>query len=111
VVHSYNPSYLGDRDRGSWFEISLGKVRMMPISTNKLSMVVYGCNSSYWGCGSKCKPSPGKSKRDPIQNIIKAKRTGGMVQVVEHLSSKQKAPSSNPNIAKKKMATWVNPEW
>jgi hypothetical protein len=38
--------------------------------------------------------------RDPIQNITKGKKAGGMVQVVECLASKCKALSSNPRTAK-----------
>jgi hypothetical protein len=36
---------------------------------------------------------PGKKPR--TERITKAKRTGGMVQVVKHQPSKQKAPYSN----------------
>jgi hypothetical protein len=38
---------------------------------------------------------------DPMPKIPKAKRTGDVAQVVEHLPSKCKALSSNPNTAKK----------
>jgi hypothetical protein len=43
---------------------------------------------------------PGK-KRDPISNITRAKRTGGVVQAVHHLPSKREAMSSNPSMEKK----------
>jgi hypothetical protein len=38
--------------------------------------------------------------QDPNSKITKAKRAGGMAQVVEHLHSKCKALSSNPSITK-----------
>jgi hypothetical protein len=39
--------------------------------------------------------------QNPIQRVPKAKGTGGMAQVIEHLPNKPKALSSNPNTAKK----------
>jgi hypothetical protein len=41
-------------------------------------------------------------KRDPISKITRAKRAGGVAQVVEPLPSKCKALSSNPKTKKKK---------
>jgi hypothetical protein len=38
---------------------------------------------------------------DPIQKITKGKRTGDLVQVVEHLPSKCEVLSSNPSIGGK----------
>jgi hypothetical protein len=39
---------------------------------------------------------------DPIQEVTKAKRAGGMAQVVEQLPRKCKTLSSNPSTNKKK---------
>jgi hypothetical protein len=47
---------------------------------------------------------PGPKVWDSIWNITKAKRTGGVAEVVEHL------PSSNPSTSKKKKTTKKNPE-
>jgi hypothetical protein len=41
-------------------------------------------------------------KHNPISKINKAKRAGGMAQVVESLPSKFRAMSSNPSTTKKK---------
>jgi hypothetical protein len=41
-------------------------------------------------------------KQNAIPKITRAKRPGGMAQVVKHLPSKHEALSSNPNTAKKK---------
>jgi hypothetical protein len=38
-------------------------------------------------------------KLDPIRKITKAKRAGGMAQMVEHLPSKSEALNSNPSSA------------
>jgi hypothetical protein len=40
--------------------------------------------------------------RDPVSKIIKAKWTGGVAQVLEHLLCKHKALSLNPSPIKKK---------
>jgi hypothetical protein len=45
--------------------------------------------------------------QDSIPKITKAKRAGGMTQVVEHLPSKHKAPSSNPSTTKRKRQSVV----
>jgi hypothetical protein len=45
--------------------------------------------------------SPSK-KQDPISKRIKVKRSGGMVQVREHLPSECKVLSSNPSTVKRK---------
>jgi hypothetical protein len=42
---------------------------------------------------------------DPIPKITKAKRTGGVVQVAEHLSNKCKALSSNSSTTQNKNLT------
>jgi hypothetical protein len=39
----------------------------------------------------------------PIQKVAKAKRAGGVVQVVEHLPSKYKALSSSAHISRKEI--------
>jgi hypothetical protein len=41
-------------------------------------------------------------KQDLISKITRAKRSGGMAQVVEHLPSKCETLSSNPSTGKKK---------
>jgi hypothetical protein len=43
-----------------------------------------------------------KNVRPYSKNKIKAKRAGGVAQVVECLTSKRKALSSNPTISRKK---------
>jgi muramidase (phage lysozyme) len=43
--------------------------------------------------------------RDPISKITRVKKAEGMVQAEEHLPSKCKALSSNPNTTKKTCAT------
>jgi hypothetical protein len=67
--------------------------------------VVHACNSSYLGNREigriMVQTSLGK-KRDPISKITRAKRAGGVAQVVEPLPSKCKALSSNPKTKKKK---------
>jgi hypothetical protein len=57
----------------------------------------------------KCKPRPSKeeSQRDKIGKTLSQKQNAnkgvdGMVQMVEYLPRKSKAPSSNPCVAKKK---------
>jgi hypothetical protein len=40
-------------------------------------------------------------KQDTISKITRAKRTGGLSQMVEHLVGKCKVLSLNPSIAKK----------
>jgi hypothetical protein len=39
-------------------------------------------------------------KEDPMSKITRAKRAGGVTEEVEHLPSKQKAPSSSLSTAK-----------
>jgi hypothetical protein len=51
-----------------------------------------------WGLWSR--PSQAKKMWDHTWKITKAKRDGGMTQVVEHLPSKCKALSSTPSTAK-----------
>jgi hypothetical protein len=43
----------------------------------------------------------GKSKRLDLENKLKKKMTGDMVEVVEYLPSKHKALCSNPSTLKK----------
>jgi hypothetical protein len=50
--------------------------------------------------GSLPRPTPGINE-EPIQKIPIAKRSGGMVQVVEYLSVKYKTLNSKPSTAKK----------
>jgi hypothetical protein len=68
-------------------------------------MVVHTCNPSYEGDrvgGLRSEAGEGKSSRPYLKNKLKQNRGEGMAQVVEHLSSKSKTLSSNPNSAKKK---------
>jgi hypothetical protein len=53
-----------------------------------------GWQGSEVGLGQNCKTLPAEK--------LKQKRTGGVAQVVEHLSSKHKVLSLNASIAKKK---------
>jgi hypothetical protein len=48
--------------------------------------------------GLKFKASPGKDLKDPISKITRAKWTGGVAQVVQHLLCKYKILSSNPSL-------------
>jgi hypothetical protein len=41
-------------------------------------------------------------KKDPVSEITRESRAGGVIQVQEHLSSKHKALNSNPNITNTK---------
>jgi hypothetical protein len=41
-------------------------------------------------------------KQDPISKITRAKRVGGIAQVIEYLLSKQEALTSNSSTEKKK---------
>jgi hypothetical protein len=45
---------------------------------------------------------PSGQKQNPIYRKKKSKSDGGMTQIVDHLSSKCKALSSNSNMAKRK---------
>jgi hypothetical protein len=57
----------------------------------------------------KVQSQPGK-KQDPIWKVTKAKKAGGVAQVLELLPSKCEALSSNPSTApspKKELKLWV----
>jgi hypothetical protein len=47
----------------------------------------------------------------PISKITKAKRSGGMIQAVEHLPSKLKTLSSNPSTTKKRKEKSPKPKF
>jgi hypothetical protein len=60
-------------------------------------VVTYICHPSYTGSINRrieVQVSLGET-RDPIRKIMKAKRSGSVAQVVEHLLSKCKALNSN----------------
>jgi hypothetical protein len=88
------------------FEASLGKkVSEAPIATSKLVMVVLIYDLSYaGGIGRRIVVSGcSRQKHQTLsEKITKAKRDGGMTQVIEHLPSTCKALSSNPRRKKKK---------
>jgi hypothetical protein len=75
------------------------------IKREKLCVVVCTCYPSDSGKhktgGSIVQAGLGK-KQDPISKITRAKRTEGLAQAVEHLTSKYEALSSNNYTAKKK---------
>jgi hypothetical protein len=50
----------------------------------------------------------GPDLQDPIRKIAKAKRAGSVVQGVEHLPSKHKTLSSNPNTEKVFLLLMIN---
>jgi hypothetical protein len=64
------------------------------------------CNPCYLGSKGSQDHSPTAVPREQLQTLpeklTKAKRAGGMVQVVQHLPCKCEALSSNPNIPKQK---------
>jgi hypothetical protein len=66
-------------------------------------MVVCNCHSTHAGSVNRRTVAQAGLglKQDPIFKITKAKRTGGIAQVAEHLPSKLKALSSNHGTAKK----------
>jgi hypothetical protein len=66
---------------------------------NKMDIVVNVCNPSYRGCvirRTTVQVLPWQKPLSPYLKITKAKRTGGVAQVVECLSSKHKALTSKP---------------
>jgi hypothetical protein len=72
-----------------------------------LGMVADTCNPSYLGScyqeDSGSRPVGANSSQDPTLKIFNTKKGFGVTQVVEHLSSKCEALSSNPITAKKKI--------
>jgi hypothetical protein len=76
------------------------KVHKTPISANKkLGMVAHGCHPKFMGSISRivCSPGqPGHKARPYSKN--KAQRAMGVAQVIEPLSSKLKAFSSNHSM-------------
>jgi hypothetical protein len=67
-------------------------------------MVVHACHLRYMGSINRrdvIQAGLGINVRDPIQKIPTAKRAGDVAQMVEHLSGKLQALSSNPISAKK----------
>jgi hypothetical protein len=43
-----------------------------------------------------------QSRRSLFEKLLKAKRAGGVTQVIEHLLSKHEALNANPSTTKKK---------
>jgi hypothetical protein len=72
----------------------------------KTQVLPSACNSNYSGGRDQedhgSKPAQGHSSKDPILKIPNIKKAGGVAQVVEHLSSKCEALSSNSNTEEKK---------
>jgi hypothetical protein len=68
---------------------------------NEAGGVVHPYNSRYSGDKLHLEAGPGKIKRPYPKNRLKAKRAGGVVQVAEHLLSKDKALNLIISIAKK----------
>jgi hypothetical protein len=66
----------------------------------KLDVVAHACHPSY---NRKYKTGGSQSKLALTKNKTRAKRAGGIVQVIEDLLSKCKALSSNHNTAKRKI--------
>jgi hypothetical protein len=64
----------------------------------------HACSHNYlgsWDQESQCsKPAQGTSLRDSISKITRAKWTGGMIRVVEHLLYKCEVLSSNSSPTK-----------
>jgi hypothetical protein len=107
----WNPSKLGDRyqeDHG---------LRPAPVKNSqdfistfqqkRLGVVACTCYLSY--CKKHkledCSPSQPGQKARPCLKIARAKRAGGVVQMLKHLPHKCKTLSSTPNTAKKR---WLN---
>jgi hypothetical protein len=59
------------------------------ISTNSWMWCVCACHPSYLGGINRSRPAPAKPQ-DRIKQITKAKRVGGVAQVLQHLPSKPK---------------------
>jgi hypothetical protein len=108
VAHTYNPSYSrGGNQEGCGSKPVQGKSYQDP-HLNKPGMVrSHACDPSYVGDHKKedshLRPAPGKNTRPYLKkNNLKAKRSTGVVQVIEYLPSKYKALSSNSSTARNK---------
>jgi hypothetical protein len=96
VAYPCNPSYLGSSD---WEDCGSSKKFGRPhLDGKKLGVVAHACHPS---AGRKHKiggpwSRPVRTKSEtPISKLTRAKRAGGMVQGVEHLTNKDKALNSN----------------
>jgi hypothetical protein len=76
VMHTYNPSYWGNRDREDpSLRPAWAKSWLDPISTNKPEVIVHAYDPSYWEAqvgGSRSNVSP----RQKLETLRKNKQKG-----------------------------------
>jgi hypothetical protein len=80
------------------FQASTGKKLQDPSQKKKLAwwhMAVIPATTGSINRRIIIKTSPGKKKCKPISKITRAKRAGGMTQVVEHMPSLDSNPSTS----------------
>jgi hypothetical protein len=85
------------------------KVHKTPFEQKRLGMVMCACHSNY--CRKfKIRRSQSSMAKAKIWKITTAKRTEGMTEAVQCLSSKSEVLTSNSNSGRKKQKEWKKKE-